>query len=302
MLTQIEEHFHVLPLGEKSLDFGKILSTETSVKILEALYSCDTDVGVSASQISESLGLGRTTVIYHLGRMQESGLIRINPILKNDKSWNRFWNLYRQKSTDFSPDQFGRVHTARMNGVKLYVPTKKGFLLLPSASIKESRSMVRDVLESISQLALEDNYQRMKKASSIMGTLGVLFIALSLAFQMPFLQLDSTPETSFAPSSPLPAESLRMEKSVGTAAMYADSAQGLDAAPEDDHGGESEIVEETAINPMESETPLNPEIAMSAVTESAVETPLILRLLFYIGLLFTGSFIGFLAYTFIRKK
>ena len=129
MLTQIEEHFHVLPLGEKSLGFGKILSTETSVKILEALYSCDTGVGLSASQISENLGVGRTTVIYHLGRMQESELIEINPILKDDRSWNQFWELYRQRNTALSQDQFKSVHTARMNGVKLYVPTKKGFLL-----------------------------------------------------------------------------------------------------------------------------------------------------------------------------
>lgn len=101
MLTQIEEHFHVLPLGEKSRGFGKILSTETGVKILEALYNGDTGVGLSASQISEGLGVGRTTVIYHLGRMQESGLIHINPILQDDKSWNRFWDQYRQRNTGF---------------------------------------------------------------------------------------------------------------------------------------------------------------------------------------------------------
>ncbi|MFV2040514.1 MAG: winged helix-turn-helix domain-containing protein [Candidatus Hydrothermarchaeales archaeon] len=296
MLTQIEEHFHVLPLGEKSLAFGKILSTETSVKILESLYNCDTGVGLSASQISENLGVGRTTVIYHLGRMQENGLIQINPILQDDKSWNRFWDEYRQRTTGLSQDQFKSVHSARMNGVKLYVPTKKGFLLLPSTSVKESRSMVRDVLASISTLAVESNYQRMKKASSVLGTLGLLFIALSLAFQIPFLQ---TGFESSRAAAPLAGDAVVMEQASGGASSL-DSA--LPAAASQERFDEQQSMEKTAAAPSSEDLTASDEArSQPQVSETRRASP-VPALLLYTGILLLGSFIGFLAFGVVRKR
>jgi DNA-binding transcriptional ArsR family regulator len=155
MLSQIEEHFHVLALGEKGLDLGKILSTDTSVKILETVHNSDQLVGLAASDISEAIGVGRTTVIYHLGRMLDSGLVKINPVLQDENTWTKFWNLYRN-STDLS----------------------------------KSRSMVKEVLASIATLSLESDYRRVKKTGSLLGTFGAFLIALSFLFQTPvFLSL-----------------------------------------------------------------------------------------------------------------
>jgi DNA-binding transcriptional ArsR family regulator len=330
MLSQIEEHFHVVPLGEKSLDFGKILSSETSVKVLEVVYNSDTSVGVSATDISEALGVGRTTVIYHLGRMQESGLVTINPVLQSNDSWTCFWELYRRRNAEVSKEQFNQIHAARMNGVKLYVPTKKGFLVLPSTDVKESRSMVKDVLTSITGLAVERDYGRMKKTTSLLGTLGLLFVALSFAFQMPLFQsgldvarapvplagkstflmqdsaLDSTSEISppTTMTSPTPADSPRMEKSVSAATMEADSVDD-GVAPEEGRGVEPGLFEEekTPTTPMESEIAPSPAANRQTITAAATDEPfLVPRLLFYVGILLVGSFLGFLIYAFIRKK
>ncbi len=328
MLSQIEEHFHVVPLGEKSLDFGKILSTETSVKVLESVYNGDSSVGISATEISEALGVGRTTVIYHLGRMQESGLVTINPVLQSEDSWTRFWDLYRRRNADVSKKQFNQIHAARMNGVKLYVPTKKGFLVLPSTDVKESKTMVKEVLTTITSLAIEGDYRKVRKATSILGTLGVLFIALSFAFQMPFFQYalggvnapipltgDSgvvMEQTSIAPDDtltlttdpPMPAESPPREKSQSAASMDAVSVDS-GASVEDDRVSEPELFETEKI---ESETarggesPARPVATEPTRTAPTDEPFTRLRVLFYLGILLVGSFLGFLSFKFVRRK
>jgi DNA-binding transcriptional ArsR family regulator len=330
MLSQIEEHFHVVPLGEKSLDFGKILSTETSVKVLESVYNGDSSVGISATEISEALGVGRTTVIYHLGRMQESGLVTINPVLQSENSWTRFWDLYRRRNADVSKEQFNQIHAARMNGVKLYVPTKKGFLVLPSTDVKESKTMVKEVLTTITSLAIEGDYRKMRKATSILGTLGVLFIALSFAFQMPFFQYalgganapipltgDSgvvMEQASVAPDDPVsfslttglppPAESPPREKSQIAASTDADSVFNGDSV-EEDRVTEPELFETEEIESetaQESERPARPEPTVPTRTASTDESFTPSRVLFYLGILLVGSFLGFLSFKFVRRK
>ncbi len=189
MLQRMEDYFHVLHLGEKSLDLGKILSSDTSIKILEAVYNGDADVGLSASDISKALGVGRTTVIYHLGRMQERGLVKINPILDDEETWKKFWDLYRKKGIDIEKEQFDKLHNARMNGVKLFIPTKKGFLVLPSTDVKLGQSMVMEAMTSITAPVLESDYKKVAKSTSLFGILGLLFIALSVMLPgLPFLQ------------------------------------------------------------------------------------------------------------------
>jgi DNA-binding transcriptional ArsR family regulator len=188
-LSRMEERFHILHLGEKSLGLGKILSSDTSIKILETVYKSDSNVGVSASEISKELGVGRTTVLYHLGRMQKRGLVKVNPVLEHDEKWKKFWDLYRKKGLEVSKEQFNRLHDARMNGIKLYIPTKKGFLVMPSTDAKEGRTMAKEALASITAPAVEGGYRKMAKTASVFGILGLLFIAASMLLPgNPFFQ------------------------------------------------------------------------------------------------------------------
>jgi DNA-binding transcriptional ArsR family regulator len=319
MLSQIEEHFHVLSLGEKSLDFGKILSTDTSVKILEAVYNSDHAVGASAPEISEVLGVGRTTVIYHLGRMLESGLVKINPVLKTEEDWKRFWNHYRNRDTDVTREQFNQVHDARMNGVKLFVPTKKGFLVLPSTDVKESRSMVKEVLASITTLAVEGDYKKLKKTTSLLGTVGALLIAISFLFQLPFLQQSqlgmasvalegksmtggeefaaggspATAPTATTPPVVALAESVAAEKSA-SAPSAEDSAEKSDLAVEEGQRLDVKRSEEA------SETVVSSTV--QSVSATADKGALTFNAVMLVGTLFVGSFFGFLVYSYIRKK
>lgn len=189
VLSRIEEHFHVLHLGESSLDLGKILSSDTSIKVLEAVYESDGNVGISAGELSEALGVGRTTVIYHLGRMQESGLVKINPLLVHEQKWKKFYDLYRKKGLDASKEQFNRLHDARMNGIKLYIPTKKGFLVMPSTDAKTGESLAKEAVASIASPPTERVYGNAAKTASVFGILGLLFLAFStIGPGLPFMQ------------------------------------------------------------------------------------------------------------------
>jgi DNA-binding transcriptional ArsR family regulator len=335
LLSHIEEHFHVLPLGEKSLDLGKIISTDTSVKILESVYNSDNKVGVSASEISEALGVGRTTVIYHLGRMLESGLIEMNSILRSDDSWKKFWDLYRSRNVDITKEQFNKIHNSRMNGVKLFVPTKKGFLFLPAVDAKESRSMVRDVLTSITTLAIEGDYKRLKKTSSLIGTIGAVLIALSFLIQTPFIQSGSGPlqtlyfaqeapaiESAASPadnpmalsaSGPPPPPEPREGKTLAES-QAVPSAEKTDLGVEEGFDlavGELEAVgkkpEDTFVR-TEKESKINDDISKreAPLTLIAASPPprmsLYSKALLYLGIMLVGSFLGFLILSSYRKK
>jgi DNA-binding transcriptional ArsR family regulator len=321
-LLQIEEHFHVLPLGEKSQDLGKILSTETSVKILENVYTSGGDVGISASKISELMGVGRTTVLYHLGRMLESGLLQINPILANEDSWNKFWDLYRSGNTKMSVEEFNQVHTARMNGVKLYMPTKKGFLVLPSIELIEGKSMVNEVLTSLTSLAVDRDYRRLKKTSSLLGTLGALLIALSFVFQMPYFQADqafqpyssdlsgeemllqeklnlegaSSPPPDVVKQTPDRSSSTALAPAVGLSSESEDLADGVDSvAPLEP---ESVAAHDLPVQTKEEEG--RQQVQLRALWEEN-QNPAPTIFLFA-GTLFIGAFVGFLIYSRSRQK
>jgi DNA-binding transcriptional ArsR family regulator len=335
MLSQIEEHFHVLPLGEKSLDFGKILSTDTSVKILESVYNGDDKVGISASEISESLEVGRTTVIYHLGRMHESGLISINPMLKSDESWKKFWTLYKNRNAEVTKEQFNKIHNARMNGIKLFVPTKKGFLFLPATDVRESRSMVSEVLTSIATLAVENDYKRLKKTSSLLGTVGAVLIALSFLLQAPFIQSGSGPmeklffaqdapaiESAASPaespsnlftSSPAPPPEPGEGKGMAET-LAAPSTEMAELAVEESldlADGESEVLEKRSedtfdrseIEPRVTEDISSGEAPLTLVATSPLPRTIVYsKALLYLGIMMVGSFLGFLLFSSYRKK
>ncbi len=335
ILSRIEEYFHVLPLGEKSLDFGKILSTGTSVEILEAVYNSDAKVGLSASEISKAIGVGRTTVIYHLGRMQESGLVKINPNLENEDNWNKFWNLYRSRNAEVSKEQFNKLHTSRMNGIKLFVPTKKGFLVLPSTDEKESMSMAKEALTSIITSAVDRDYRSIKRTTSILGTIGLLLITLSFMFQMPFFQysegatgpavLSGKPTMAMkefsaegsldVPPTTSPGETRLYEKSAPEALPSARLAEGTDLAIEKEQGLETEKPEEvgeSVVQPEKKEM-ISPEAKPSKTTGKSIsEVPIqqdttnriagITKVLSYFGTLLLGSFLGFLLYSYLRRR
>ncbi|RMF91254.1 MAG: ArsR family transcriptional regulator [Methanobacteriota archaeon] len=281
MLSRLEEHFHVLPLGEKSHGLGKVLSTETGVRVLEAVYRSDPDVGVSAAEISKRLGVGRTTVLYHLGRMLESGLVEINPVLKSEEGWRRFWNLYRSGGAHLTKEQFNHLHEAHMNGIKLFVPRKKGFLVLPSTDAGESRSMMLDLLSSITAPVRETDYGRLKKTSSLLGTVGVLLIALSFLFQTPLF-------SSMAGTAPATGR-----VAVEEAAMYA-----APAAPSSDAAGSSSV-EKSMVAGERAPAP-------SPLEERGVAaSPVLLwisRASLYLGILFSGSAFGFLVFWYSRRR
>jgi len=287
MLSRIEEYFHVLHLSEKSQDFGKILSTETSVKILEAVYNSDGRVGASSSEISDALGMGRTTVLYHLGRMQESGLIKVNPVLENEGSWTRFWDLYRKGHSDASKEQFDKLHNARMNGVKLFVPTKKGFLILPSTNAREGESIVTQALASIAAPIVERDYKNVKKASSILGAIGLLLIAMSFLLQPPLFQQKAVIDASLVKAP---------EMELGDVSRESMAAQPL-ATNAPPNLAESSLDEKSMKMPEATEPP-SPQPAY----EEAGRTALISKTFAYTGTLFLGSFIGFLLYSYFRVR
>ncbi len=265
MISEIEEHLHVLTLGEKSLDVGKILSTDTSIKILEAVYSGDHKVGVSASSISETLGVGRTTALYHIGRMLDSGLIKINPVLHNASSWESFWDAYRKGSSEVDKEQFDSIHTARMNGIKLFVPTKKGFLFLPSTDVSQSASTLKEVLSSITARTFERDYRRMKKSASILGSVGLILIALSFVLGQTGLN-----------EPVLTGVRMQMPEAYVESRSYEHPSPSAAEAPAAESYAEVEM--------MEPHTPLSSEV------------------LFILGVLLTGSFTGFILYSRIRKR
>jgi DNA-binding transcriptional ArsR family regulator len=298
MLSRMEDYFHILHLGEKSLDLGKILSSDTSIKILEAVYNGDADVGLSASDISEVLDVGRTTVIYHLGRMQERGLVKINPILEDDEIWKKFWDLYRKKGIDVEKEQFDKLHNAKMNGVKLFVPTKKGFLVMPSTDMVLGQSMVMEALNSITEPVLESDYKKVAKSSSIFGILGLLLIALSLLVSgLPFLQFSSSAATSLssiedasyaaAPATMAPAMTTAPAITMHEKAAH-EAAPAATSAPE---------MMAPSMDAVEEEEPAAPIIQ---VQES--RTPGAARALSYAGTLLLGSVLMFLLYSYIRRK
>ena len=69
---------------EKLKAIGEILSSEPSRKILKLLFN----QVLTANQISQKIEISLPLVIYHLKKMQESGVIKITKIGQNTKSHN----------------------------------------------------------------------------------------------------------------------------------------------------------------------------------------------------------------------
>ena len=67
---------------EKIKAIGEILSTDTSRKILTVLFN----QSLTANEISQKTEISLPLVIYHLKKMQESGVVKITNVGKNTKS------------------------------------------------------------------------------------------------------------------------------------------------------------------------------------------------------------------------
>ncbi len=101
----------ILPLGEESKKVTKVLSNDSARQMLELLV----DKPMSASEVSEELGVPLTTVKYNLDALIDAGLIKV----KETK-----WSVKGRK-------------------IKIYTPIRKLIVVVPDKTDKDS---VTDIL------------------------------------------------------------------------------------------------------------------------------------------------------------
>ncbi len=115
---------------EKIKAIGEILSADSSRAILKILFNDS----LTANQISQKIDISLPLVIYHLKKMQESGIVKITNIEKNSKSHDmKFYTVdklaiiilpakmseHAKKSKSFF-NSFTRIHRlATLGGVSL---------------------------------------------------------------------------------------------------------------------------------------------------------------------------------------
>jgi len=102
----------ILPLGEESKKVTKVLSNDSARQMLELLV----DKPLSASDVSEELGVPLTTVKYNLDALIDAGLIKV----KETK-----WSVKGRK-------------------IKIYAPIRKLIVVVPD---KTDRDSVTDILQ-----------------------------------------------------------------------------------------------------------------------------------------------------------
>ena len=102
----------ILPLGEESKKVTKVLSNDSARQMLELLV----DKPMSASEVSEELGVPLTTVKYNLDALIDAGLIKV----KETK-----WSVKGRK-------------------IKIYAPIRKLIVVVPD---KTDRNSVTDILQ-----------------------------------------------------------------------------------------------------------------------------------------------------------
>lgn len=270
-LKKVESHFTIHFMGDGTGGLGKVLASETSLKILDTLSQGDDEIGVTAAELSKSLGIARTTVIYHLGRLQETGLAALNPALSD---WEPFWEDYRKGRSRISKEDFNRIHGAKMKGEKLYLPTRKGVLFLPTDQAT-GEAILMDAFTAINQPQVE-TYQNSLKSAAATGLLGIFFLAVSFMFTpgmvpLPGIASDYAPLAEPAPvaemaAAPMAAmvEEVPTEAEMATLTVTGDgdvpqSTRMEKSAAQDMAAEEREVVEEepatTTEMPHESPTP-----------------------------------------------
>jgi len=102
----------ILPLGEESKKVTKVLSNDSARQMLELLV----DKPMSASEVSEELGVPLTTVKYNLDALIDAGLIKVKETR---------WSVKGRK-------------------IKIYAPIRKLIVVVPD---KTDRDSVTDILQ-----------------------------------------------------------------------------------------------------------------------------------------------------------
>lgn len=160
MMRGLEERFHILYLDDRSIGLGEVISSKTGRRVMETLYRDAGRVGVSASELSERVGAPRTTVLHHLYKLLDTGIVEVNPLLHEDIDWNKFWS--EAKRLGLSKMEAERIRKARITGEKLFLPKKEGIILIPEKI--EAKPIKKPLGEAIATIG------------SILGLAGALIL------------------------------------------------------------------------------------------------------------------------------
>lgn len=129
MIRGFDERFQILYLDDRSVSLGEVISSKTGIKVVETLYRYAGRIGLSASELSEKVGAPRTTVLHHLYKLMEAGIVEAHPLLRRDLDWKRFWS--EAARLGLSRMEAERLRRARISGEKLFLPVKEGIILIP---------------------------------------------------------------------------------------------------------------------------------------------------------------------------
>lgn len=153
---------------QKMKAIGEILSSDSSRAILKILF----DDSLTANQISQKIEISLPLVIYHLKKMQESGIVKITSVGKNTKSHDmKFYTVDKlaiiilpskmsepAKKSKSLFNSFTRIHRlATLGGASIAVWVSSQIIQkgMESKLDIEQTSMMRDMPSETPQMALK---------------------------------------------------------------------------------------------------------------------------------------------------
>jgi DNA-binding transcriptional ArsR family regulator len=153
---------------QKMKAVGEILSSDSSRAILKILFNDS----LTANQISQKIEISLPLVIYHLKKMQESGIVKITSVGKNTKSHNmKFYTVDKlaiiilpskmsepAKKSKSLFNSFTRIHRlATLGGASIaaWVSSQMIQKGMESKLDIEQTSMMRDIPSEAPEMALK---------------------------------------------------------------------------------------------------------------------------------------------------
>ncbi len=153
---------------QKMKAVGEILSSDSSRAILKILF----DDSLTANQISQKIEISLPLVIYHLKKMQESGIVKITSVGKNTKSHDmKFYTVDKlaiiilpskmsepAKKSKSLFNSFTRIHRlATLGGASIaaWVSSQMIQKGMESKLDIEQTSMMRDIPSEAPEMALK---------------------------------------------------------------------------------------------------------------------------------------------------